>query len=146
MRISFQEELDQLDRQIPGSREWHYDDVPICTTKPYAEYCPNGTCASTQLPRHYRRLVDVHETRNRKQFAVIVLTHLMGDIHKPLHAADNDDNGGNQIKVSLPDGRDRYRQPDTERQRGRSQQADFHPMVRKPAQPEKSIEKDVSRR
>lgn len=96
---------DQLDRQIPGSREWHYDDVPICTTKPYAEYCPNGTCASTQLPRHYRRLVDVHETRNRKQFAVVVLTHLMGDIHQPLHAADNDDNGGNQIKVSLPDGR-----------------------------------------
>jgi hypothetical protein len=49
--------------------------------------------------------VDAHESRNRKQFAVFVLAHLMGDIHQPLHAADNDDRGGNQIKVSLPDGR-----------------------------------------
>jgi S1/P1 Nuclease len=96
---------DQLDQQIPGSRDWHYDDVPICTAKPYAEYCPQGACASTQLPRHYRRLMDAHESRNRKQFAVFVLTHLMGDIHQPLHAADNDDTGGNQLKVHLPDGR-----------------------------------------
>ena len=96
---------DQLDRQIPGSRDWHYDDVSICTAKPYAEYCPHGACASTQLPRHYRRLVDAHESRNRKQFAVFVLTHLMGDIHQPLHAADNDDTGGNQLQVRLPDGR-----------------------------------------
>jgi hypothetical protein len=28
----------------------------------------------------------------------------MGDIHQPLHAADNDDSGGNQIKVRLSDG------------------------------------------
>jgi len=24
---------DRLDQQIPGSREWHYDDVPVCGTK-----------------------------------------------------------------------------------------------------------------
>jgi hypothetical protein len=96
---------DRLDQQVPGSREWHYDDVPICTTIPYAAYCPHGHCASTQIPRHYRRLADAHASRNRKQFAVFVLTHLIGDIHQPLHAADNEDRGGNQLKVRLPDGR-----------------------------------------
>ena len=96
---------DQLEQQIPGSREWHYDDVPICTQKSYAEYCPNGTCASTQIVRYDRFLADTHASKKQKQFAVLVLTHLLGDIHQPLHAADNDDRGGNEIKVQLPDGR-----------------------------------------
>jgi hypothetical protein len=95
---------DQLDRQIPGSRAWHYDDVPICTQHSYAEYCLNGTCASTQIVRHYGLLADTHAAKKRKQFAVLVLTHLLGDIHQPLPAADNEDHGGNQIKVRLPNG------------------------------------------
>ena len=41
---------DRLDQQIPGSREWHYDDVPVCESKPHSEYCPAGRCASTQIP------------------------------------------------------------------------------------------------
>ena len=80
---------DQLDRDIPGSRQWHYDDVAICTTKPYPEYCPQGTCASTQIVQHYRLRSDVHASKGKKQFAVFVLTHLVEDIHQPLHAADN---------------------------------------------------------
>jgi hypothetical protein len=96
---------DQLDRDIPGSRQWHYDDVPICATTPYAEYCPQGTCASTQIVQHDRLLSDVHASKGKKQFAVFVLTHLVEDIHQPLHGADHEDQGGNQIKVKLPDGR-----------------------------------------
>jgi hypothetical protein len=71
----------------------------------YAEYCTNGTCASTQIVRHDRLLSDAHEPKSRKPFAVFVLTHLAGDIHQPLHGADNEDQGGNQIKVRLPDDR-----------------------------------------
>jgi hypothetical protein len=96
---------DQLDRDIPGSRQWHYDDVLICITKPYPEYCPQGTCASTQIVQHYRLLSDVHASKGKKQFAVFVLNHLVEDIHQPLHAADNEDQGGNQIEIRLPDGR-----------------------------------------
>jgi nuclease S1 len=103
--LYFDQRKDQLDRDIPGSRQWHYDDVPICTTTPYAEYCPQGTCASTQIVQHYRLLSDVHASKGKKQFAVFVLTHLGEDIHQPLHGADNEDQGGNQIQVKLPDGR-----------------------------------------
>jgi nuclease S1 len=47
----------------------------------------------------------VHETKARKQFAVYVLTHIVGDIHQSLHAADNNDVGGNEVKVRLPWGK-----------------------------------------
>jgi S1/P1 Nuclease len=96
---------EELDRRIPGSHAWHFDDAPIGTTKPSATSCPQGTCASTQIPRYYGRLADSHEPKHRKPFAVLVLTHLLADMHQPLHAADHDDRGGNQIKVRLPDGR-----------------------------------------
>jgi hypothetical protein len=96
---------DRLDEEIPGSRTWHYDNIPICRRKPHIEYCPNGWCASTQIARHRDILADAHESKAHRQFAIWVLTHLIGDIHQPLHAADNDDRGGNAIKVRLPWGR-----------------------------------------
>jgi hypothetical protein len=96
---------DRLDAEIPGSRAWHYDNIPICGSKPHSEYCPNGSCASTQIARHQNILADAHESKANKQFAIWVLTHLIGDIHQPLHAADHEDRGGNMIQVRLPWGR-----------------------------------------
>jgi hypothetical protein len=96
---------DRLEQQIPGSRAWHYDNIPICGRKAHSEYCPNGWCASTQIARHRDILADPHESKAHKQFAICVLTHLIGDIHQPLHAADHDDRGGNMIQVRLPWGR-----------------------------------------
>jgi len=96
---------DRLDAEIPGSRAWHYDNIPVCGRKPHSEYCPNGSCASTQIARHRDLLADPHESKAHKQFAIWVLTHLIGDIHQPLHAADHDDRGGNMIPVRLPWGR-----------------------------------------
>ena len=33
-------------------------------------------------------------------FALKFLLHLVGDLHQPLHCADNNDRGGNSVKVS----------------------------------------------
>jgi len=96
------ENKDRLEEQIPGSRAWRYDNIPICGRKSHSEYCPNGACASTQIARHQDILADPHESKARKQFAIWVLTHLVGDIHQPLHTADHDDRGGNLIQVRLP--------------------------------------------
>lgn len=91
-----------LSSQVPGSRDWHYDDVPVCGTQSKSQYCPNGNCASTQILRHYGTLVDDSSTKAEKQFAIYVLVHLIGGIHQPLHSSDNDDRGGNNVKVQLP--------------------------------------------
>jgi len=92
-----------LQSRIPGSREWHYDDRPVCNSKATrAEYCPGGNCSSVQIRKHYRILIDPHSSKGDRQFAVYVLVHLIGDIHQPLHASDHDDRGGNDVKVTLP--------------------------------------------
>ena len=96
---------DRLDVEVPGSRALHYDNIPTCGRKSHSEYCPNGWCASTQIARHREILADAHESKARKQFAIWVLPHLIGDIHQPLHAADRNDRGGNAIRVRLPWGR-----------------------------------------
>jgi hypothetical protein len=96
---------DRLDAEVPGSRAWHYDNIPICGRKPHSEYCPNESCASAQIARQRDILADPHESKAHKQFAIWVLTHLIADIHQPLHAADHDDRGGNLIQVWLPWGR-----------------------------------------
>lgn len=91
-----------LSSRVPGSRDWHYDDIPVCSIQSKSQYCPNGNCASTQISRHYGILVDDHSTKNDKRFAIHVLVHLIADIHQPLHSSDNDDRGGNNVKVQLP--------------------------------------------
>lgn len=101
----------RLDKEIPGSREWHYDDRPVCDAQAKkTDYCPNGNCASTQITRHYRALIDEHGVSDdQKRFAIYVLVHLIGDVHQPLHGSDHDDRGGNDVKVQfmLPSGQQR---------------------------------------
>jgi hypothetical protein len=89
-----------LDRKMPGSRQWHYDDRPVCeASAPKAGWCPDGACASTQILRQYRALIDAHASRDEKRFAIFALVHLVGDAHQPLHASDHEDRGGNDIQV-----------------------------------------------
>lgn len=91
---------DYLEDKIAGSRDWHFDDRPVCKGEtPLTEYCPGGNCAPIQIRRHYDILTDPDSTKAQRLFAIRVLTHLTGDIHQPLHASDHDDRGGNKIKL-----------------------------------------------
>lgn len=83
----------------PRVRKWHYDNAPVCATAPIAAYCPTGDCASQQIERLERVLGSPTSTVDEKREAVVFLSHLVGDIHQPLHAADNGDKGGNEIYV-----------------------------------------------
>lgn len=84
----------------PGSREWHYDNRPVCDANlRRSAYCPAGNCASVQINRHYRTLLDAHSTLDQRRFAIQVLVHLIGDVHQPLHASDHEDRGGNDVSV-----------------------------------------------
>jgi hypothetical protein len=81
---------------------WHYDDVPVCGPVPPREtYCPNGDCNSAQLERLATVLADDHAEPRARNEALKWVVHLVGDIHQPLHAADNHDAGGNRVSVVL---------------------------------------------
>src|SRR5579863_5171465 len=80
---------------------WHYDDVPLCASAPRESYCAGGQCNSAQLERLTAVLADSHADLRTRNEALKWIVHLVGDMHQPLHAADNDDRGGNGVQVAL---------------------------------------------
>lgn len=88
-----------LKHKIPGSEKWHYVNLPVCGTEPLSKVCPDGNCAPVQIEKYRKILADPKSTREDKAFAFRVLMHLVGDIHQPLHAADNHDRGGNDVSI-----------------------------------------------
>jgi hypothetical protein len=93
----------ELAQQYPGSERWHYDDRLVCHPDvPLADYCPGDNCASRAIARMESVLRNPASTRAERRDAVMFLVHIIGDIHQPLHASDNNDRGGNQSRVRLP--------------------------------------------
>lgn len=95
-----------LAQRWPESGRWHYDNVPVCQSKPH---CADGQCATQQI-EHFRSLLGNQSTsRAERALYLRILMHLLGDIHQPLHMADNADRGGNTLYVRLYTGGERYR-------------------------------------
>ena len=89
-------------RGTPAERlSWHYDDVPICGSEEKARYCPDGQCNTEELKRLSGVLGDTRAPMRARNEALKWVVHLVGDIHQPLHAADNGDHGGNLVPVAL---------------------------------------------
>lgn len=97
------EERQALRSQMRGSQKWHYDNLPVCGQAPAEAMCPRGDCALQQLSNFRQVLADPRQDRSDRAFAAKVVIHLVGDIHQPLHEADNGDAGGNGVSVT--DGR-----------------------------------------
>jgi hypothetical protein len=98
-------------RETPAARpSWHYDNMPVCGAQPVAHYCPDGQCNTAQLKRLTAVLADPHATPGARNEALKWVVHLVADIHQPLHAADNDDRGGNLVAVALAGVRTRGRE------------------------------------
>jgi hypothetical protein len=95
----------------PASRpRWHYDNRPVCGSLPRWRYCPDGQCNSAQLERLIGVLREPHAAPRERNEALKWVVHLVGDIHQPLHAADNGDRGGNDVQVALAGVRTRGRE------------------------------------
>lgn len=79
-----------------ASATWHFDDIPVCGTAP-AE-CPDGNCAHAQIEKAVE-LLRKDGAAAPRELSLRVLVHVVGDIHQPLHAADNADHGGNLVRL-----------------------------------------------
>jgi hypothetical protein len=96
----------ELSEKIKGSEKWHYDNQPVCKTLTYEQYCPNGDCASAKLPVVFKALKEGAEPTSPladRALALRFLVHMVGDIHQPLHAADDGDLGANLKFVLIPE-------------------------------------------
>lgn len=91
-----------LSIEVPNSEKWHYDNQPLCAQRTYAQYCANGNCASAKIPEYFKLLSDTTQSDAVRARAAMFLVHMVGDIHQPLHTADDDDLGGNRKNVLSP--------------------------------------------
>jgi hypothetical protein len=95
----------------PETTQWHFVDVPLHSDA-YDEgrdchYTDDGqstgpglTCIVAKLPEFVAILADKSKSDEERGFALAFVVHLVGDIHQPLHAEDDKDKGGNDVKFT----------------------------------------------
>jgi len=84
-----------------GTAPWHFDDIPVCGTATEDVICNGGNCAFSKLSNAIEVLGNAQAAKRDRNEALKWIVHLVGDIHQPLHEADNHDRGGNGITVTF---------------------------------------------
>ena len=93
---------DEIRRSRPNTAPWHFVDIPIGSAGyDRGRDCRNDNCVVAQIEREKSILADRQLLSAARAEALRFLIHFVGDIHQPLHAADNGDHGGNEVRVML---------------------------------------------
>ena len=80
----------------------HYVNIPLGATAYDAERdCPHGKCIIAAIASDRQVLANPAASMLDRAEALRFLIHFIGDLHQPLHVADNDDRGGNRRVVYL---------------------------------------------
>jgi hypothetical protein len=91
---------DMVKSSRPETAGWHFVDIPVrATGYDPGRDCKDDNCVVAQISLKARQLSDPALLPAIRLEALKFVVHLVGDIHQPLHCADNDDRGGNDIKV-----------------------------------------------
>jgi hypothetical protein len=87
-------------RPFDYAYDWHFQDVDICKPFDLAGPCKDGNCVSAQIERDVKLLRDHTTPLKSRVQALAFLIHFVGDLHQPLHAADHEDKGANDVKTN----------------------------------------------
>lgn len=80
---------------------WHYIDIPRGAKHgPIAEHCGTEGCVTRAIAEQLAILEDKKAEPAKRADAVRYLIHFVGDLHQPLHATSNADEGGNCVPVN----------------------------------------------
>jgi hypothetical protein len=104
---------DTTQRHYRQTREWHFIDIeidrpdlddacfrhPALATGGNASEGPAADCILDKIDQFRRELKSRTTGTEERRLALQFLLHLVGDLHQPLHAADNHDRGGNDLRV-----------------------------------------------
>jgi hypothetical protein len=97
---------DDVRNSRPESAPWHFADIPISVdTFSAARDCPaqpsevGHACVIAAIDHYRAVLADATQPRATRAEALKFVVHFVGDLHQPLHSADNNDRGGNQVQV-----------------------------------------------
>jgi hypothetical protein len=100
----------------PETAPWHYVDIPLGTTRREVEkFCdPKEGCVTRAITDELAVLRSAESNPKDRADALRFLIHFVGDLHQPLHAATNNDEGGNCVPVAFFDTLPQMRNPQTE--------------------------------
>nr|WP_277344555.1 S1/P1 nuclease [Oleiagrimonas sp. C23AA] len=91
---------DAIRRDQPQTGPWHYVDIPLADRHYHAARdCKDSDCVVARIPYFAHILADRSASPARRLEALKWVVHLVGDIHQPLHAEDDHDKGGNDVKL-----------------------------------------------
>jgi hypothetical protein len=101
---------DEVRPTRPETYNWHFVDIPVGEARyDPARDCPataKGDCAIAQIARARVEVVEPGRSVALRAEALKFLIHIVGDLHQPLHAIDNHDRGGNDVRVMALRGED----------------------------------------
>src|SRR5215469_5332619 len=87
-------------RNTLNNGAWHYIDIPRSASRESIEsFCGDSGCITRAITGQLAILKDAHAAPRKRAEAVRYLIHFIGDLHMPLHAATNSDQGGNCVPV-----------------------------------------------
>lgn len=100
---------DYIRFQRPDTAPLHFVDIPITATRYEPERdCPSppagrrdqlARCVVAAIDRNAAIVRDTALAAPVRAEALKFLVHFVGDVHQPLHCADNSDRGGNLVQV-----------------------------------------------
>ncbi|MFT4796910.1 MAG: hypothetical protein ACJAXW_003045 [Candidatus Azotimanducaceae bacterium] len=79
---------------------WHYVTVPE-GSEYHLDHAPSEGDAFTALQTYTATLKDPKASVEDKRTALLIIVHLIGDLHQPFHAGNGNDRGGNDVKVEF---------------------------------------------
>jgi len=98
---------DQIRDKRPETGPWHFADIPITRDYDESQDCVDTNCVVDQIKAAQKTLADRSKSDADRKDALIFLTHLVGDVHQPLHCATRlmhngkSDKGGNLVIVHI---------------------------------------------
>lgn len=79
---------------------WHYIDIPRGAPHgPLAQFCGSGSCVTQAIADQLAILKDTSADPRLRADAARYIIHFVGDLHMPLHASTNNDEGGNCVPL-----------------------------------------------
>jgi hypothetical protein len=93
---------DQIRPQRRETAPWHFVNIPISAPGYDATRdCAGGNCVVAKIDQFTAELRNGSAPPQQRLEALKFVVHFVGDLHQPLHASDDNDRGGNQIRVKF---------------------------------------------
>jgi S1/P1 Nuclease len=79
---------------------WHFIDIPIDSAGlDMKRDCPPAGCVISKIAEFRKVWTNPAANPASRREALLFLVHFVGDLHQPLHCANNHDKGGNDVRV-----------------------------------------------